>query len=217
LILNDPKWPRWRWSKISFKHSLTVFLFLISVLLPSGRSWKKFIFKTCPRFGAIRPDVLDDPTDKWTRTVLTFVSTSGMISFLELVSSFFCSRLSNWIDKFGLLIYIGFRSSAYTLSSLSITHHLWLINYHSGSSRFILITFSGRSKSTLFLKVDIWLFVFVAKRWKQMELDSNLTITSLWSNSRASPSYTRIIFFDENMNFRQKLQNGIFHHMEKLE
>ena len=112
-----------------FERSLTFFLLWISVLFPSGRSLKRpWLHRPCsrPRW-AHRPS----SPDKRTKTVLTFVSTSGISIFWNW--SFLHSRLSNWIDKFGLLIYIGFRSSAYTLS---ITHHLWLINYESviGSS-----------------------------------------------------------------------------------
>ena len=113
-----------------FERSLTFFLLWISVLFPSGSSLKRqWVNRPChrPRSGQFVRKALINGRKRY---LLLFPRQSYLFFWNW---SFLYSRLSNWIDKFGLLIYIGFRSSAYTLS---ITHHLWLINYESviGSS-----------------------------------------------------------------------------------
>ena len=128
LTLKVKNWPEMTLN--DFRAFLDL-LFVLNFCLAS--IWKELKTSITPpsvspsRSGTLR----SEGPDKRTKTVLTFVSTSGISIFWNW--SFLHSRLSNWIDKFGLLIYIGFRSSAYTLS---ITHHLWLINYDSviGSS-----------------------------------------------------------------------------------
>ena len=128
LILELKIWPQMTPNNV---RAFLNFLFIVNFSLVS--IWKKL--KASIILPSVSPSTSgtfrSEGPDKRTKTVLTFVSTSGISIFWNW--SFLHSRLSNWIDKFGLLIYIGFRSSAYTLS---ITHHLWLINYESviGSS-----------------------------------------------------------------------------------